>query len=54
MQWLALCAATRSSVSLFSGIVDTGEVRQTDMLGTKIPVTHFGECFVVIVVRDVT
>ena len=40
--------------SLCSGIVGTAEVRAADMLGSTFSSTHFGECSIIRVLRDVT
>jgi hypothetical protein len=39
---------------LCSGIVGTGEVRPEDMLRSEFSGTHFGDCYVITVLWDVT
>jgi hypothetical protein len=57
MQRLALCLATLHFF-MFSvlciGIVGTGDLRPADMLGSEISCAHFGECYVIRVLWDVT
>ena len=36
------------------GIVDTGEVRPAYMISSEVAGTHFAECYVIRVLRDVT
>jgi hypothetical protein len=49
MQWLSLCAATCLFSILCSGVVDTGKVRQAEMLGCEVSGSQRGECYVIIV-----
>ena len=40
--------------TLCSGIVDTGEVRPTDVLDSEVSGIDCGKCYVITVLRDVT
>jgi hypothetical protein len=57
MERLSLCAA-KCYFFLFrimcSGIVGTGDVRTTVTLVSEVSGTHFGECYVITLLWDVT
>jgi hypothetical protein len=40
--------------NLCSGILGTGKVWPADMIGSEVSGTHFGECYVITVLWDVT